>query len=621
MKHNHALISAIIATTIAMGFASCSTEERLAAGQGLTINAGFNDTDSRVDYTYGALSSTTNGLVVTWAATDKIDVYSGSVSAATKSNPVYTLASGAGQHSATFTSGILQGTPTKGTTPLYAYVEKSNQTIDETASTVTVNFSNQLGTIADASSRDVLFATSTFNDNINFAFAHKMAIIKLNLNMPAAGSTTITLQNPSSGTLYSSVTLDATTGAFKSGTTASSITSSSISMVQGDNTIYLCVYPQALNGLFAIVSQGSTRYTIKVLTSAKTLEAGKVYSASQTIYSPILYVTSTKTKAIPLVVVGADYSDSEMSSFITKAKADIDFLFTVEPYKTYKEYFKVYILPCHSKDIGYVNTTGTNTDYSYTLSGSTILTYIANNIPDYYNGSFSYNNMNVGILANTDKYFGETRTYLSSGYAFAICSTKDGTFYWAGNNGSTSTNSGTYKNIFLHEFGGHAFGRLLDEYWYDNNKTYTTSDTSIENDHNGTYPFGKNIVTVGEAATSYFWDHMIPSIGTGTTFTKEGRSYEGGGLYGKGTYRPEQISVMDDNRLYFNAYSRELIVTRILSLAGETFDYETFCTKDVNNDPTSNGVIALKKTNVTLSKPLSPPVVSNEVLTVGEINK
>jgi hypothetical protein len=160
-----------------------------------------------------------------------------------------------------------------------------------------------------------------------------------------------------------------------------------------------------------------------------------------------------------------------------------------------------------------------------------------------------------------------------------------------------------------------------DEYWYDNNKTYTTSDTSIENDHNGTYPFGKNIVTVGEAATSYFWDHMIPSIGTGTTFTKEGRSYEGGGLYGKGTYRPEQISVMDDNRLYFNAYSRELIVTRILSLAGETFDYETFCTKDVNNDPTSSGVIALKKTNVTLSKPLSPPVVSNEVLTVGDIHR
>ena len=41
---------------------------------------------------------------------------------------------------------------------------------------------------------------------------------------------------------------------------------------------------------------------------------------------------------------------------------------------------------------------------------------------------------------------------------------------------------------------------------------------------------------------------------------------------------------MIDDRRYFNAYSRQLIVERIKTLARETFDYDEFLAKDVNYD-------------------------------------
>ena len=41
---------------------------------------------------------------------------------------------------------------------------------------------------------------------------------------------------------------------------------------------------------------------------------------------------------------------------------------------------------------------------------------------------------------------------------------------------------------------------------------------------------------------------------------------------------------MDDNRRYFNAISRQIIVERIKSKAKETFAFEDFCNKDVDYD-------------------------------------
>ena len=55
---------------------------------------------------------------------------------------------------------------------------------------------------------------------------------------------------------------------------------------------------------------------------------------------------------------------------------------------------------------------------------------------------------------------------------------------------------------------------------------------------------------------------------------------EGGALFAEGVWRPEPISCMNDNRLYFNAPSRVAIVKRIVEIAGTSFSMQEFIDKD-----------------------------------------
>ena len=88
--------------------------------------------------------------------------------------------------------------------------------------------------------------------------------------------------------------------------------------------------------------------------------------------------------------------------------------------------------------------------------------------------------------------------------------------------------------------------------------------------------------------------------------------YEGGSGYFYGIWRSELISCMIDNRFYFNASSRELIVKRIKSLAGESYSLEEFMSKDSDYDPTG-------KENRTVTAgarvmpPTAPPVLIQRI--------
>src|SRR5574344_1969988 len=131
------LFNAGLILVIALELGACSSSDS-SSKQYSEISATISDVTSRVDYEDATSTSTsTEQINLSWAASDKIDVYAGSVSTTSKISPVFTLSSGAGDKSATFTGGLFSGTVTDGTS-LYAYVEKTGQTIDEQNSTVTV---------------------------------------------------------------------------------------------------------------------------------------------------------------------------------------------------------------------------------------------------------------------------------------------------------------------------------------------------------------------------------------------------------------------------------------------------------------------------------------------------
>ena len=79
------------------------------------------------------------------------------------------------------------------------------------------------------------------------------------------------------------------------------------------------------------------------------------------------------------------------------------------------------------------------------------------------------------------------------------------------------------------------------------------------------------------------WAHVIghplyPEIGI----------YEGGYIYDTGVWRSTENSIMNiDKNGYFNTVCRELIVKRILTLAGEEYTFEKFLEKDVLSEQPS----------------------------------
>ena len=77
---------------------------------------------------------------------------------------------------------------------------------------------------------------------------------------------------------------------------------------------------------------------------------------------------------------------------------------------------------------------------------------------------------------------------------------------------------------------------------------------------------------------------------------------------------------MIDNRQYFSCWQRMLIVKRIMSLAGETFNLDDFYANDVAVDPVRDGKKNAapawgripEKPQVIMCPPLPPPVLKED---------
>jgi hypothetical protein len=318
----------------------------------------------------------------------------------------------------------------------------------------------------------------------------------------------------------------------------------------------------------------------------------------------ITYMKNRTDNPVTIVVIPEGFTSKQLTYgglFEQKATAAMDFFFNVEPYKTYKKYFNVYFIaavsneqgsdsiatdathPAHLHDTYFDSGWEWDDNYNMTANDTKIFSFVTKYCPDIVNGKTTINKVAVFMIINDGRYGGITWTY-ADGKAFAMCPMTAGDLTWSGKNPSvTGYSKGDWRNTLLHEGGGHCFAKLTDEYWYDDSKTNTEKTISS---HSWTVPMGLNVTAdISDASTTYYWKFMV---GTGTgKFSKEG-AWEGADGYGKGMWRPENISCMIDNRRYFNAWSRYLIVKRIRDLAGETYTTDSFYTdflaKDVNYD-------------------------------------
>ncbi len=280
-----------------------------------------------------------------------------------------------------------------------------------------------------------------------------------------------------------------------------------------------------------------------------------------------------KGNGINIVFLGDGFSAKEVSEGLLMSAVNeaAGYLFDIEPYKTYAGYFNVYtgIAVSQESGVGGVNTVVNNRFGTVSKGDGTLGGRKGDSD---YNEIFKYackaptvseSNLCktlIVVVPNTADYEGICYMY-SGGEAIAYCPM------------STDDYPYDFRGLVQHEAGGHGFGKLGDEYILSNSFVDEKAEKEIAAAKSlGWYA---NLSLTGKMS-EVPWSHLI--------FHKKYSSvvdiYEGGYTFTRGVYRSESTSCMNNNISYYNAISRESIVRRIKSYAGEDFSFEDFVAND-----------------------------------------
>mgnify|MGYP003768833803 FL=1 len=296
-----------------------------------------------------------------------------------------------------------------------------------------------------------------------------------------------------------------------------------------------------------------------------------------------------------VIILGDGYSAIDygsQGSFNRDAQDAMEAFFSVEPFSTYRSYFRVAQFVVFSPESGITESdkkTKVRTafdvrfdePYVMAMDNPNLVFQAARRIPGMTDKRMS--NTLFILLANVDRYGGLCWQY-SDGSALALCAV-------------CRTPVGSYTklaDLIHHEAGGHGFGRLVDEYVIHNGQTIPEEATSAspyrhkkELKERQKHGYAMNVDISGEKEQAP-WAHYYSLPG----YQAVGH-YEGAYFYEKGVWRPEQRSCMVDNRPYYNAPSRESIVKLLLRRAAgvRLCDYVyqsstgTFEVVPIPNDP------------------------------------
>ena len=304
-------------------------------------------------------------------------------------------------------------------------------------------------------------------------------------------------------------------------------------------------------------------------------------------------------RPVNLIFIGDGFIEedyAEGGAFDLAVETAVDALFSVEPYATYRDYFRISTVAVYSQERGAtvrndmtsVPKQNINTAFESVLEGGNSTAVSCN-----YQKVFSYamtvpgvteevlRNASVFLLINIDAYAG-TCMMESTGRSISMC----------------PMGRDSFGPVVIHEGGGHGFGRLLDEYRYNADRFPDEEKDNLKAWREQDPYYGYNIDITGERSKVH-WKHYFDRPGY-----EDVGMFEGGCLYGAGVWRPESISCMEDNRPYYNAPSREAIVRRIMRASGKSFNMEDFIKNDkIRTDP------ATKASNyVEAFVPFAPPV-------------
>ena len=288
----------------------------------------------------------------------------------------------------------------------------------------------------------------------------------------------------------------------------------------------------------------------------------------------------------------------------------IGYFFAIEPYTTYREYFNVYTVVCHSADRGLPTTHTINREvifdsrysfgglgFQFKINEEKCLEY-ACKAPTVTKENLCQTP--VVVIENSNEYGGVTYLWRDDTSLSVQCIQR-------------SEYPLDFRGVIQHEVGGHAFGKLLDEYVYHGDFADMCTCTCCEHEDDlrlrQSLGWGKNL-SLNSNHYEVPWSHMIFD----PQYSGYVEIYEGGFFHQRGVYRSEPNSCMNNNVPYYSAISRQAIVERIMKYAGEEFRFENFKAKDSDEI----GAIPMSMTRCVATEAESYNPLHNEPVIMGD---
>lgn len=290
------------------------------------------------------------------------------------------------------------------------------------------------------------------------------------------------------------------------------------------------------------------------------------------------------TNGFNLIFLGDGFTSDDLIAetgvFDLAVEEACEALFTVEPYKTYKEYFNVWSVACESKERGAGSSdAGTSTprntvfqsyfNETYRIIGNhtTAFSYAAKILG--MNDNILKTNSVVIVLVNDERYGGSTYWFIDPADASDV---DYRAISYIPLNRDTQLPGG-FTNIFLHEVGGHAIGKLGDEWSAEQLFTIEAKTLITNYKNNKLYCYNLGLPTNAAMVSNYpefTWNFFQYVKGSIDSYSGVLKPADGG--YGciSDTEKKafvshcEEESCMINNVPYFNVASRYAIVQWLL---------------------------------------------------------
>jgi hypothetical protein len=339
-------------------------------------------------------------------------------------------------------------------------------------------------------------------------------------------------------------------------------------------TISVGANTSSMNRRMRIVFRAQDREeSFYVSQSAAPISADNYYADRQVVQLQ----RATTGRGVELVFMGEGYIRDDMASdgtglYERDVRTSMEAIFSIYPYSIYREYFNVWMVAAVSNQRGMSSTSPqvhVDTKFQTVWEGgnSTIIKSNSDIVRSYANlvaqqVGKPLNEITAIMPVNANAWAGTCEMYYD-GFSISMC-----------------PKGGGLNFVTIHEAGGHGFGKLGDEYVYNESMLPDDLRQSLITEKTELGWMANLDVYADINQTS--WRGFAGRPGYEMVGT-----YPGAYMYRQGIWRPEDKSCMAaENIAYFNAPSRFSIVSNMYRLAGlPTYTFEQFLIDDASRPP------------------------------------